>query len=286
MSDINSYVWKDARISRDKNEVQIETKLVDMDEDQLQMIYSHCKDMLYNTNPTNEGRMIIIDQIAHQIDNCGAELALRWFKTLRDTNGNELYDNESLLKEIQSWIKALTGYNSSERYLLGDFVSVPNEYRKVPINSLIEACKDSLGNFNHSKISYSFIYNHLGIYLTQEELTEIDNDLINAGINPEKITLQQKIDNHVKFPLGISNADIKINSRGLTISELKDFIHMKKLKGYKTCKYSSLTTSQLQTLRNKILIALENRTLWQAKKWQEIMSQIEEVAKYKHFQLH
>jgi hypothetical protein len=62
-------------------------------------------------------------------------------------------------------------------------------------------------------------------------------------------------------------------------------INMKRLRGWKMCKYSSLSTSQLRTLRSKVLCALEYRTKWQAKKWKEIMGQIEEVAKYKHYKL-
>lgn len=286
MSNINSYIWKDARLTRDKNEPQMETKMVDMTEDQLQMIYSHCKEMLYNPDSKNEGRMIIIDQISEQLNNCGAELALRWFKTLKDNlTGEYLYTNESLLADIKSWIKAYPNYNELETYRLKDFVQVPSEFSSVTIKSLMEACKDNLGIFNHSKITYCFIYTHLGLYLTQEELQYIDNDLLNAGLDPEKITLQAKIDNHIKLPLGLSNTEIKINPKGLTVSEFRDMVNMKKLKGYKTCKYSSLSSSQLQTLRNKVLYALEERTLWQAKKWKEIMAQIEEVAKYKHYKL-
>ena len=81
---IDSYVWKDARLTHNKDEKQVETRLVDMDEDQLQMIYEHCKEMLYNSDSKNAGRMIILDQIAKQLDYCRAELAHRWFKTLKD----------------------------------------------------------------------------------------------------------------------------------------------------------------------------------------------------------
>jgi hypothetical protein len=81
------------------------------------------------------------------------------------------------------------------------------------------------------------------------------------------------------------NTVVKINPKGLTGSELRDLVNMKKYKGYRACKYSELTTSQLQTLRSKVLFALEQRTTMQAKKWKEIMTQIEEVAKYKKYKL-
>lgn len=280
---ITSYVWKDARLTRDKDEKQVETRLVDMDEDQLQMVYAHCKEMLYNTDPKNAGRMIIIDQIAKQLDYCGAELALRWFKSLLDKDGNSIYSNESLMAEIRAF-KNNQEYDPEYSYRLKDFEKVPSAYEHVTLNALEKACRDNLGAFDHSKITHSFIYK-MGIYLSQSEAKEIDDDLRAVGLNPDKITLQEKINNHIKVPLGLSNIEIKINPKGLTKSEFRDMINMKHLKGYRMCKYSSLTTSQLQTLRNKVLYALEDRTNWQAKKWKEIMAQIEEVAKYKNYKL-
>ncbi len=278
---INSYVWKDARLTFNKNEKQVETRLVDMEEEQLQMVYEHCKEMLYNTNPKNAGRMIILDQIAKQINYCRTELALRWFKSLTDSKGNYLYTNESLMIDLRSWTSNL---ENPEEYFLQDFLQVPNEYKKVKIIDLQSACRDMLGAFDHSKITYTFIYK-LGIYLTQEELKVIDNDLKEAGLDPDHYTLQAKIDNHIKTPLMITNEEIRINPKGLTEAEFRDMINMKHRKGYKMCKYSTLTTSQLHTLVNKVLYALEDRTKMQVKKWKELMSQIEEVAKYKGYQL-
>ena len=281
MIDINSYTWKDKRLTRDRDEKQVEIRMIDMDEDQLQTIYSHCKEMLYNNDPKNPGRMIVIDQIAKQLDCCRAELALRWFKTLQDSKGNYLYTNESLISDLREWLKTCDG---KETYLLKDFVQVPVDYKNVKVNVLQEACRDALGSFDHSKITHTFIYK-LGLYLTQEELRKIDNDLKEAGLNPDSYTLQTKITNHIKNPLNITEANININPRGLTEAEFVDMINMKHLKGYRMCKYSSLTTSQLTTLVNKVLYALEDRTKIQANKWKEIMSQIEEVAKYQHFKL-
>lgn len=282
MSNVNTYVWKDARLTHDKNEPQVETKLIDMDNDQLQMVYTHCKEMLYNTDPRNEGRMIVIDQLKEQYNKCGAELALRWFKTLTDPKGALLYTSESLLFELRSLI---SDCDPDEKYQLKDLFQVPADYKNVFINDLMDACKDSLGIFNHSKITYSFIFNQLGVYLTQEELKEIDKDLSLAGLDPDKISFRTKIENHIKVPLGLYNTEVKINSKGLTGSELRDMVNMKKMKGYRACKYSSLTTSQLQTLRSKVLYTLEDRIVAQAKKWKEIMRQIEEVAKYKKYKL-
>ena len=111
----------------------------------------------------------------------------------------------------------------------------------------------------------------MGIFLTQEELREIDSDLKDQGLNPDNYTLQTKIENHIKLPLNVLNVDLKVNPKGLSGTEFRDMINIKHLKGYRMCKYSVLTTSQLRTLRSKVLCALEDRTKWQAKKWKEIM---------------
>jgi hypothetical protein len=285
MSKVESYIWKDAKLICGASKVQNETRLIDMDQEQLQTCYTHCKNMLYNTDPKNLGRMIVLDTISKQLDCCGAELALRYFISLTDSNGKYLYTADSLLMDLHSWTRSIPDYDPKENYRLQDFVEVPAEYQGVSIELLMKACRDGLGNLDHSKITKTFIYDRLGLYLTTDELYAIDKDLEDHGMDPNKITLAAKIENHVKFPLGLSGVEIKINPKGLTGEEFKDMVNLKKLKGYKYCKYSALTSNQLKTLRYKVLFELEERTLYQIKTWKTIMQQIEEVAKYKHYKL-
>jgi len=277
MNDINSYVWKDKRLTEDRAEQQVEYKLVDFDEYQLNVCYQHCKHMLYNTDKENPGRIIILDLLSKQIDNCGAELALRWFKSLTDKDGNFLYSNQTLLSDLRSWTTSLPDYDPSQTYKLQDFVQVPTEFKGVTIELLRKAILDSLGIFNHSKITLSFLYK-LGVYFTPNEL---------AGL--EKYTEGHSLDEKLsvlKSQLGLpEDTNIKINPAGLNEQEFRDMIHLKKRKGYKKCKYSDLTTSQLQTLRNKVLGSFEEKVLWQAKTWKDLMQQIEEVAHYKKYKL-
>lgn len=282
MSDINSYVWKDARLSQNRSEKQVETKLITMDEDQLQFCYTHAKEMLFNTNTKKPGRLIVINELVNQRQKCNAELCLRWFQSLQNSDGQFIYaTKEGLMSELQSWKDA---FNANENTCLKEFLQIPAEYGNVRVSMLEEACRDALGAFDHSKISFTFLYN-LGLYLTQEELKQIDNDLKEAGLNPDAYTLQEKVDNHIKVPLGIVGAEIKINPKGLTLSEFKSMVNMKHYKGYRMCKYSNLSSEQLKALISKVLFALEDRTKLQAKRWQEIMRQIEEVAEYQHFKL-
>ena len=113
--------------------------------------------MLYNTDKKTPGRMVVLDQIVEQILNCNAERAHRWFLSLTDKDGNSSYTDAGLLIEFRSYLRTHPG----ER--LGDILEVPSDFKKVPIQSLVDAAMDNLGVFDHSKLTLSFIYK-TGIY--------------------------------------------------------------------------------------------------------------------------
>lgn len=274
MNRLENYVWRDSRLTNDRNEKQVEYKLIDMGEYELQTAYDHCKHMLYNSDVKNPGRMLVLDQISKQINDCGAELALRWFKSLTDKDGNLLYSDMSLMTDLRSWVRDLP---KDREYRLQDFVQVPPDYKAVTINSLMDAARDNLGYFDYSKISFAFIF-RLGIYFTPSELDEMENFTYGH-------TMKEKFD-ILKLQLGLKDdIELRSSATGLTEQEFRDMIHLKKLKGFQKCKYSELTTGQLETLRRKVLFAFEEEVLKQVKTWKTLMSQIEEVAKYKGYQL-
>lgn len=277
---IESYIWKEKRFTRDRQEKQIEFKMIDMDESQLQYIYDHCKQMLYNKSIKNPGRMIVLQNIAKQLDLCRAELAYRYFLSLETKNKERIYSSNSLMSELRN----ISGQIDDNTYI-GDVMNVPSEYSKAKLKYLKEACKDALGLFDHSKITRPFLCN-MGIYLSQRETKEINNDLIAYGLNPNKFTLLEKIENHIKVPLNLKeNQFLRINPKGLNATEFMEMINMKAYKGPHACKYSDLSTGQLKALLNKVLYALEECVQNHANRWSTLMAQIEEVAKYKQFNL-
>lgn len=276
---LKTYKWKDKKLTKDPNEIQVEYKLIDMTDYQLNIAYSQCKQMLYNTDEQNPGRMIVLSTIQEQLDYINAELALRWFKTLKDSVGQLLYTETNLISDIREWIMAVGGnLNNENKYKLKDFVQVPPEFKNVKIDILTKACRDALGYFNHSKITYSFIYS-LGIYFTHQELKESE-DLIS-----DKNDIQERF-NILKLQLGLKDdTKLKANPAGLKESEFRDMIHLKRNKGPKKCKYSELSTSQLITLRDKVLYSLEDLVTKQSQIWKILMQRIEEVAEYKGYKL-
>lgn len=275
--ELDTYVWKEAKLTNNPDEVAVSYKLMDMEEEHLNIAYNHCKHMLYNTDVKNPGRMIVVNNISQQINNCGAELALRWFKTLKDKDGNALYTDSSLMSDLRNWLASTPEKTNNKIYTLQDFVQVPPDFKNVTIEAMQEACTDTLGLFDHSKITFSFLF-RLGVYFTSRELNEIENFT-------ESNTLEEKFE-VLKTQLGLKDeAVIQANPRGLSEQEFRDMIHMKKMKGHQKCKYSELTTSQLTTLRHKVLYAFENQVIKQARTWTTLMRQIEEVAEYKGFKL-
>lgn len=274
---IESYKWKDRRLTANRLEKAVEYRMIDMADYELQQAYNHCKHMLYNNDPANPGRMLVLDMISQQLEYCGAELALRWFKSLTDSNGNLLYSDDSLLTDIRGWLSTVDDSDKSKTYRLQDFVKVHPDYRGVSIDALIKACRDNLGFIDLSKISFSFIF-RLGIYFTPDELKEMDNYTCGRG-------LQEKFD-VLKYQLGLKEDTVlKAHPNGLTEQQFRDMIHLKKFKGYTKCKYSELSTGQLETLRKKVLYELEDEVLFQVNIWTTLMKQIKEVVEYKGYTL-
>ena len=50
-------------------------------------------------------------------------------------------------------------------------------------------------------------------------------------------------------------------------------------------RYNDLTKVQLETLRDKVLLHLENKVRWQASEWEKRIKQIKAVANYNGYKL-
>ena len=50
MDKLENYVWRDAKLTKNRDEKAVEYRLIDMDQDQLNYAYNHCKHMLYNSD--------------------------------------------------------------------------------------------------------------------------------------------------------------------------------------------------------------------------------------------
>lgn len=165
---LHSYIWKNKKKFVDKNTTnQDEIKLLDMTEYQLRESYQHCKNMLFNDSKNDPGRYLVLEEISQQINNCSAELSIRWFCQLIDDHGNPKYSRFSLLNEVTTLIENIKSqYEEDHVFKLQDLYSnIPVDFKPVSIESIIKGCKDTLGKFNRKRLTKAFIIRQ-GIWFT------------------------------------------------------------------------------------------------------------------------
>ena len=274
MKDLNKYIWKEKAVRTTTEFTQKEHKMIDMTEKNLQIAYNHCKDMLYNNSKEDPGRYLVLDEISKQINNCSAELAVRWFCSLLDNKQNPKYSRFSLLLEIKTILEQIkSNHLEDHTFRLQDLYSgIPTDYNPVSVESLMKACKDTLGKFNKQHITKSFIIKQ-GIWFTSEELNDFKEI--------DKLRTVPEIIKTIKSRFGLDMAtDLRLKSTGLNYEQFRGMMNIKINK-----KYSELTTVQLETLKNKILFALEENVIFQIEQWKKLMNQIEEVCEYKGYKL-
>ena len=226
-----------------------DVKLVDASVEDLRKWYKHCYEMLYNVSPWNPGKFIVRENIHRTWDSCNTELFVRYI----------LHECETDIKtklDILDYINKQRA--ASERDILNDsiasiFNGVPPIFEKVTVNRLMDACFDKLDVLN-KKI----------------ELTEVGKD--------GKARNRMEV---IKERLCL-NPDIKlrVSPTGLSFTEFRSLVQLSSLP-----KISSLTTIALKTLRDKILLLLDNDLDYHINKWSTLMSNIQRVADARNIEI-
>lgn len=209
---------------------------MDMRAAELQDCLNHVTDMLYNKHPYRPGKLVIRNNIQKSYDNCNAELLLRYI--LYDCKIDCLKTNKDLTDLI---LHSNVDYSSPVSAL---FDGLPVIFENVTINNLLNACFDKLDVLNTKMISSNFILSQ-GIWLTNDEkkdLTEYDS---NGNM--------RKWLDVVKERLFLPNIRLRIDQKGLSYTEFRSLIQLGDLP-----KFSSLPTTTLKLLRDKIFLLLDN----------------------------
>lgn len=258
-NDINNLVWKD--------KTGATVRLMDLTQNELKRYHRHCEQMLTNRDIYKPGKLVIRENIQKCWDSCNAELFVRYLLHECDT---DIRTTKDLLDFINSQRK--NNNVSVEDSISVLFTGLPPIYEKITVGKLMDVCFDKLDVLNKKMITDKFIIAQ-GIWLTDEEkkdLTEIEE----SGKARNRMEV-------IKERLCL-NPDIKLRicPTGLTFAEFRALIQLSDLP-----KISSLSTIALKTLRDKILLLLDNDLDYHINKWSKIKKDIERVAEYKNWNL-
>ena len=259
VNDLNQYVWK----SKDGKTI----RLLDMSKEELQKIYNHANDMLYNTNKYTPGKLQVKKNIRTLISHCNAELLKRYI--LHECNIDILKSPIEIVQFIRDNKKSSNLVDTDSVTTL--FSHLPKEFESVTLDLLLSACLDQLDLINRKMISDNFILSQ-GIWLTEAEkvdLTEYDE---NGQVRPWMEVIKER--------LLLPNIKLRVDPRGFSYAEFRSLIHLTPLP-----KISSLPTDTLRLLRDKVFILLDADTDYHINKWEIIKSNIEKVAEYKKISL-
>ena len=276
-NDSKSFVWKGPKKEVSGHRVQEEVRLIDATPEQLKNFYEHCYSMLYSKDKINPGRFTLKDIVNDQISKCNTELFLRYMenKYLPETTRAK-YPRYLLFKDIKSSldknIEALPKEQWKTTSICGVLSGVPEEFRDVYIENVLDGCLDRLGIFDKKHLSLNFL-TKLGVWFTASELKDLTIKDEETGKNKDRLEV-------IKERLRLSsNVVIRVNNKGLSYTELRAMLTLR------SKKYSDLTTDQLLTLRNKVLFRFEDEIDYHISQWEERIRQLKIVAAEKKINL-
>jgi len=250
--------------------VQESEKIVDMSPERLKECWNHCEKMLRNNESKHLGRYNVLEEISSQINKCNTELLLRYFE-----NTYQRRENASATKRFSLMIslRQLMSNNSD----ISDWSVVPishisenlpDEFKDISIADVLDGCTDNLGAFLKQHLTMTFI-TKMGLWFTKAEENELK-----APSNSERLKIaKEKLHLPAKLVL-------RFSEKGLSYHEMRAMLTLPKKQ-----KYSDMTTEQLITLRNKVLLRLSREIDGHIFSWKRLQKQIELVAKSKNIDL-
>ena len=260
MDKIESLTW------RDKNGNDI--KLIEASEDNLNKWYKHCYEMLYNPSLFNPGKYYIRKNIWKTWNSCNTELFVRYLLHECDT---PIKTKKDLLDYINS------KRSETERDIINESISVLFNgldpiYEQITISQLMDACFDKLDVLNKKMITDKFILSQ-GIWLTDDEKVELTETSSDGRMRNRMEIIKERLclDPNIK---------LRITPTGLSFAEFRSLVQLSSLP-----KISSLSSIALKTLRDKILLLLDNDLNYHINKWNVLMRNIERIAEARNIEL-
>lgn len=260
MNSIESFTWKD----KNGNSVKLMTASIE----DLQKWYKHCYEMLYNQSLWNPGKYVVRKNIYKTWDACNTEIFVR---TLLHEYDSEIKTEKDILDHINNQRQAYNDdiLNESISIL---FTGLDPIFEKITVSRLMDACFDKLDILNKKMITDKFILSQ-GIWLTDEEKVELTETDSNGKLRNRMEVIKERLNLN-------PNIKLRVSPKGLSFAEFRSLVQLSPLP-----KISSLSTIALKTLRDKILLLLDNDLNYHINKWTTLMENIEKVAEARNMVL-
>ncbi len=276
--DYSQFKWKGPKVREGDKTVQETVKLVDANPAQLITWYNHCEKMLNNEDPRNPGRYNVFEQVKDEMYKCNIELLIRYFKNAYLSGSRPSIERSELVPmlfslqhnnpEIEDWSKVkMNQINAMESYIPG---GIPDEFANISVTDLMSGCTNSLGSFDKSHLTMTFIVK-MGLWITKSEENELKG---NDNSNGERLRVAKE---RLHIP---AKLNLKFSDKGLSFHEMRAILTLPKRQ-----RYSDMTTEQLITLRNLVLPRYLKEVDNHIYSWKQLKRQIELVAKSKNIKL-
>lgn len=262
-NDVNSFIWKGPKKTVNGKRTQEEFKLMDATPEQLKKCLDHCTSMLINTSKEDPGRYTLINEIRDQEDRCSAELYMRYLRK----HGIMPVDFRKTLVDYLSKeeVKEQIPRSAYKTTPISTIIEIPNEFRLLSIDIILDACLTSLGVLQRRHITHNFLVK-LGLWFTNAEVKEY---LSRKDENGKMIDRLEQ----VKYNLNI-RPEVKLHTNyngGLS------YLEFRAMHNLKNERYENMSEMTLLTLKNKVLPRLEDEARNQASFWEQKIKEIKMV---------
>ena len=271
-NDYSNFVWKGEKKRNGEKYVQDSERIIDMSPERLKECWEHCERMLRNNDPKHLGRYNVLEEVTSQINKCNTELLLRYFEnTYKKRENGAATKRFSLmvsLRQLMSNNIEITDWSIVPMTRISE--NLPDEFKDVSIADVLDGCTDNLGAFSKQHLTMTFI-TKMGLWFSKAE----ENELKGAtNSNAERLKIAKE---RLHLPTKLV---LRFSEKGLTYHEMRAMLTLPKKQ-----KYSDMTTEQLTTLRNKVLLRLTREIDGHIFSWKRLQKQIELVAKSKNINL-
>lgn len=279
-NDFSNFVWKGEKVKLGDKYVQKSEKIADMSPERLKECWMHCEKMLRNSDPKHLGRYNVLEEVTSQINKCNTELFLRYLENSYKKREHYIpTPRYKMMLAVKEFIRnsekeaeeqgiELNWNKISATQLSGE--ELASEFQDISIADVLDGCIDQLGVFNKQHLTMTFI-TKMGLWFTKAEENELkgsnNSNLERLKVAKERLHLPTKL-------------VLRLSEKGLSYHEMRAMLTLPKKQ-----KYSDMTTEQLVTLRNKVLLRLSKEIDGHIFSWKRLQKQIELVAKSKGINL-